>query len=92
MSREDPIGCPFSSFAKWGHSSFSKTRVSSELQMEDRMRESAGTALKGKGDMQNEKSSKDYFRTFQLKLSKEFTSSPLLAGIFPAEERGGLQR
>lgn len=56
------------------------------------MSKSAGTALKGKGDMQNEKYSKDYFRTFQLKLSKEFTSSPLLAGIFPAEERGGLQR
>lgn len=58
----------------------------------ERMNESAGTALEMKGDMQNKKHSKDCLRTFQLKLSKEFTSSPLLAVTVPAEERDSLQR
>lgn len=45
----------------------SKATVSSKLETEDRMSESAGTALEMKGDRQNEK----YVRSFQVKLSEE---------------------
>lgn len=78
MSREEPIGCPLSSSAKWRHSLFPKAAVSSELETEERGNESAGTALEMKGDMQNEKYAGGYLRIFQPKLSKAF-GSPLLA-------------